>query len=86
MPRRAPSINAPVTAQSNAAGYQMSRANWARQVRSPLPNWKLSVSFWGKTLSASYETEESGGLIGAITSKRLLLDLPSDRLVQKVIR
>ncbi len=86
MPCRAPSINAPVTEKSNAAGYPMSRANWARLLLLPQPNCKLSVSFWVKTLSACYETEKNGRLSDTLTSYRLFPNLPNDRLVQKVIQ
>ena len=65
MPCRALSINALATAKYHAAGYPMSRANWARQLQSALPNWKLYVSSLGKTLRTSYVTKRNGGLFGA---------------------
>jgi hypothetical protein len=86
MPCRAPSIYAPVAAQSNAAGRRMSKANWARQLQSAPQNWKLSVNFWGKTSTASYETERNRRLSGTIPSNRFLSDLPNDRLARKVTR
>jgi hypothetical protein len=86
MQRRALSINAPATAKSHVAGYPILRANWARQLQSPLPNWKLYVSSLGKTLSASYVTKRNGELCGAVTGYRLLSDWHDDSLAQKVIK
>jgi len=86
MQRRALSINAPAPGLSKVAGSPLSKATWARQLQSPLPNWKLYVSFLGKTLSASYETKRNGGLLGTVTGYRLLSDWHNDSLAQKVIK
>jgi len=83
---RALSINAPATAKSHAAGYPILRANWARQLQSPLPNWKLYVSSLGKTLSASYVTKRNGELLGTVTGYKLLSDWHDDSLSKKVIK
>ena len=86
MPCRALSINALATAKYHAAGYPMSRANWARQLQSALPNWKLYVSSLGKTLRTSYVTKRNGGLFGAATGFRLFSNWHDDSLAQKVIK
>ncbi len=82
---RAPSICAPVIGPSKVAGSPMLNANWGRGYQSAPLNWRLSVSFWGKTSTASWQTEGNRGLAAKIATDGLLPALPNDTLIKTVI-
>lgn len=82
---RAPSICAPVIGPLKVAGSPMLNANWERGCQSAPLNWRLSVSFWVKTSTASWQAEGNWGLAAKIATNGHLPALPNDPLIKTVI-